>query len=138
PLVNGEVEMVGGDGGSDCRSTLLYGLYGGGSCAVLQYDAELWEAAMKVEKSRQESLFGVENGHTFPWRCFSVEVEDHVDVLHGRKDGVECLIRDDTGIGVGSYACWIRLYASNASFVRLVDDLGSDIVAEVERHEVGD
>lgn len=69
---------------------------------------------------------------------FAVEVEDHVLLFHLGEDWVEGLVGEDAGGGVGGHACGVRLDAGDACLLCLADDLWSDVLVQVQRHEVVD
>jgi len=47
--------------------------------------------------------------------CVVVVVKDEIMFFHSGKGGVELSVIDDTGGGVGGYACWVGLNASDTS-----------------------
>ena len=97
--VPGQVEVVSSDGSSNGRAASADGIQGGGSGAVLEDDAEVGELLVEPLQGGQEGLLvrlalGDDAGD------LTVEVQDHVVLLHGGEGGVEVVERGDTGLGV--------------------------------------
>ena len=113
PVVDGEREMVRGDGARDGVAEALDALDGGARRRVLEDDAQAREARVERAEVREERGLGVEHagvrrggrGH------LAVEVEDHAGLLHRGEDGVVRLVRLDPALRVGGYAARVRFDA---------------------------
>lgn len=109
-----------------------------GRRAVLQYNPQLWKPSMDLEQRGEEFLFCVENRSVGRWWHLAMEVEDHVDFLHGGKDGVESFVVDDARVRVGGDARGVGFDAGDSRCGGFVDGAGGDGGGEVEGHEVVD
>lgn len=102
--------MVRCDGASYRGATGADSLEGGGCATMLEDDAELGELLMEGPEGGEEGRFSVEDrdsgailgsmGMRGRGGHFSVEVENHVLLLHLCKYRVESLVIDDAGRGV--------------------------------------
>jgi hypothetical protein len=138
PLVNGEVKVVGGDGSGNVGSAGLDSLDGGGSGAVLQDNAEVGETLVESLEGRKEGLLSVQDGGGLRRGGLSVDVEDHVALLHSGEDGVEGGVVDNSSLRVGGQSLGVRLDSGNLSGSGSgADDIGGDLGGEVESHEEG-
>lgn len=138
PVVDGEEEVVAGQGagnGIAAGSDRLNGILGG---AMLEHDLQAWKPGMKMLEGGQESALGIEDGQALlvvAWEL-AVQVENQATGLHGGKDGVEGLVGDDARGGVCRDAGRIALDADDAGLLGLINELGGGGFVEVEDHEV--
>lgn len=125
PVVNGEAEVMGCEGGGDGRAAGLDGFDGGFGSAVLEDDAKLGKALVKFQQGGQEGSFCVQycDVRSSGRGCLAVQVQDHVLALHLLEDGVEGLVRYNAGGRVGGHTGRVGLNSSDAGLLCLDDSL---------------
>ena len=139
-VVDGEVQMMRGDGSGDGGAAGPHGGDGGGGGAVLEDDAEAREGGVQGGEGGQEGGLGVEDGDVGAGGGgqLAVQVQHEVVLLHGREHGVEGRVVDDARVGVGRDAGRIGLDGCDAGGGGGGDGRWRDGRVQVERHEVGD
>lgn len=139
-VVDDQAQVVRRDGARDGVAALADGVAGFRRGDVLEDDAQLGEARVDVEQRREELALGVEHADVLGrvGGDLAVDVEDHVDLLHGGEGGEEGLVGDDAAGRVGRRALWVGLHARDAGLLGLADDVGGDGLVEEEGDEVVD